>query len=60
MSLASGTVEYTLGSMPVTCFGVSWTAEEMDAALAGPVASLVFDNPENQHPSSHDLSRGKN
>lgn len=44
MSLASGAVEYTLGTLPVTGCGVSWTAEELDVALAGPVASLVFDN----------------
>ena len=44
MSLVSGTVEYTLGTPPVTGCGVSWTAEEMDIALAGSVASLVFDN----------------
>ena len=44
MSLASGTIEYTLGTPPVTCFGVSWTAEELDAALVGPVASVLFDH----------------
>lgn len=44
MSMAAGTTEYALGTPTVTCFGVSWTAEERDAVLAGPVASLVFDN----------------
>jgi len=44
MSLASGAVEYTLGTSPVTGCGVSWTAEEMDTALAGPVASVLFDH----------------
>lgn len=44
MSMAAGTTEYTLGTPPVTCFGVSWTAEERDAVLAEPVASVVFDN----------------
>ena len=41
MSMAAGTVEYTLGTPPVTGCGVSWTAEEMDTALAGPVASVL-------------------
>ena len=44
MSIAVGMIEYTLGTPPTICFGVSWTAEELDAALAGPIASLVFDN----------------
>mgnify|MGYP001125809620 CR=1 FL=1 len=44
MSMALGTIEYTLGASRVNCSGVSWTAEELDTALAGPVASLVFDS----------------
>ena len=44
MSMALGTIKYTLGASPVNCSGVSWTAEELDTALAGPVASLVFDS----------------
>ena len=44
MSLAFGTVEYTLGTPPVTGCAVSLTAEEMDTALAGPVASVLFDH----------------
>lgn len=43
MSLAAGTVEYTLGIPPVTGCGVSLAAEELDAALTGTVAALVFD-----------------
>jgi len=43
MSLAAGTVEYTLGTPPVTGCGVSWTTEELDTALAGHVAHVVFD-----------------
>jgi len=41
MTLAAGTVEYTLGTAPVTGCGFSWTAEELDTALAGPVAGVV-------------------
>jgi hypothetical protein len=44
MSLATGTVEYTLGTPPVTGCGVSWTAEELDSTLAGPVAPVLFDH----------------
>jgi hypothetical protein len=44
MSLAAGIVEYMLGTPPVTGCGVSWTAEELDTALAGPVAPVVFDH----------------
>ena len=44
MTLPSGTVEYTLGTAPVTGCGISWTAEELDTALAGPVAGVVFDD----------------
>jgi hypothetical protein len=44
MNLAAGRVEYTFGTPPVTGCGVSWTAAELDAALAGPVASVVFDH----------------
>lgn len=43
MSLAVGTVEYTLGTVPVTGLGLSWTSEDLDAALAGPVGGIVFD-----------------
>jgi len=44
MTLSAGTVEYTLGTAPVTGCGISWTAEELDTALAGPVAEVVFDD----------------
>ncbi len=44
MTVAAGTVEYNLGVTPVTGRGVSWTADELDAALHGPVAALVFDD----------------
>ena len=35
MTLATGTVKYTLGAAPVTGCGLSWTVEELDIALAG-------------------------
>ena len=44
MTLSAGTVEYTLGTAPATSCGISWTAEELDTALAGPVAGVVFDD----------------
>src|SRR5262249_6432705 len=44
MALAVGRVEYTLGAAPVTGCGLSWTAEELDAALAEPIAAVVFDD----------------
>jgi hypothetical protein len=44
MSLATGRVEYTLGTAPVTGCDLSWTTEELDAALEGSVAEVVFDD----------------
>jgi len=44
MTLSVGTVEYRLGTEPVTGCGLSWTAEELDAALSGPVVEVVFDD----------------
>jgi hypothetical protein len=44
MTLAAGTVEYSLGAVPVTGCGFSWTAEELETALAGAVAKVVFDD----------------
>lgn len=44
MMLAVGTVEYTLGKPPVTSCGLSWSADELDAALTEPVAAVVFDD----------------
>jgi len=49
MTLSAGTVEYTLGTAParlsggqVTGCALSWIAEELDTALAGPVAGFCF------------------
>ncbi len=44
MSIAAGTIEYTLGSSLVSGCGVSWGADELDKALAGPVSKVVFDD----------------
>lgn len=44
MTVAMGTVQYSLGVAPVKGYGVSWTADELDAALSGPVAKVVFDD----------------
>ena len=44
MALAVGRVEYTLGAASVTGCGLSWTAEELEAALVGPIAEVVFDD----------------
>ena len=44
MTIAIGTREYELGTAPVTGCGLSWTAEELDTVLAGPVAEVVFDD----------------
>jgi len=41
MTLAAGTVEYTLGTAPVTGCGLSWTVEELDIALAGAVGMVL-------------------
>jgi hypothetical protein len=44
MTVAPGTLEYSLGAAPVTGCGISWTADELNAALAGPVAEVIFDD----------------
>lgn len=38
------TREHELGTALVTCRGLSWTAEELDTILAGPVVEVVFDD----------------
>lgn len=42
--VAVGTVQYSLGTSPVTGLGVALSDEELDSSLAGPVAALVFDD----------------
>jgi hypothetical protein len=44
MTVALGTLEYFLGDVPATGRGISWTAAELDTALAGPVAEIIFDD----------------
>ncbi|PXF61164.1 MAG: hypothetical protein C4B59_05290 [Candidatus Methanogaster sp.] len=44
MMLATGTVEYTLGTAPITGCGMSYTTSELESALAGPVAEVIFDD----------------
>jgi len=44
MTVAVGAVEYVVGTASVKGCGISWTADELDAALAGPVAEVVFDD----------------
>ncbi len=42
--VARGVVEYELGAEPCTGTGIRWTADELDGALAGPVAALLRDD----------------
>ena len=44
MSIPVGTVAYQLGASPCTGVGVTWTIKELDSALEGPVAAILFDD----------------
>ena len=44
MTIASGTVEYSLGSIPITGHGISFSDKELDEALKGQVRGIVFDH----------------
>lgn len=44
MSIASGSVNYQLGTPPVTGCGFSYSDDELDTALSGPVAEVVYDD----------------
>ena len=44
MSIATGIIEYNLGSSPVSGCGFSWATDELDTALEGPVSEVVFDD----------------
>lgn len=44
MTVASGSICYSLGAAPVTGTGLTWAAPELDAAVKGPVSALVFDD----------------
>lgn len=43
MTVAAGIQNYSIGSAPCIGAGLSWTSTELDHAIAGPVASLVYD-----------------
>ena len=42
--METSATHYTLGAPPVTGQGLGVSSDELDTVLAGPVASLVFDN----------------
>lgn len=43
MTIATGIIAYTLGAVPVSGCGISWSGKELDTALAGSVSEVVFD-----------------
>ena len=44
MTVASGEAVYCAGDPPSTGLGLEWSGEELDAALNGPVAAVLFDD----------------
>jgi hypothetical protein len=44
MSVAAGTINYQLGTAPVTGCGFSYSADELDTALSSSVAGVVYDD----------------
>ena len=44
MTVAEGKAVYTIGRPPCTGIGLEWSIQELEAAVYGPVASLVFDD----------------
>jgi len=44
LNISTGTIEYALGSFPVTGCGFSYSVAELDSALSGPVAEVVYDD----------------
>ena len=44
MTVASGEAVYSAGDPPSTGLGLMWSGEELDAALNGPVAAVLFDD----------------
>lgn len=44
MTIAAGTINYQLGTAPVTGCGFSYSADELDTALSGSVAGVVYDD----------------
>lgn len=44
MTVAHGETVYSLGDPPCTGLGFTWSGEELNAALDGPVAAVLFDD----------------
>ena len=44
MSVAIGHAVYNLGAFPCSGVGLAWQERELDAAMSGPVAALLFDD----------------
>ncbi len=44
MTVAVGETAYTLGIDPCSGLGLRWTADELEAAIKGPVAAILFDD----------------
>lgn len=44
MTVAHGEAVYSLGDPPCTGLGLTWSGEELDAGLVGPVAAVLFDD----------------
>lgn len=44
MTIATGTIRYKMGSTPVTGYGFSYSEAELDIALSGPVAKVMYDD----------------
>ena len=44
MTVAPGEVVYSEGGPPCTGLGLEWSSEELDSALDGPVAAVLFDD----------------
>jgi len=43
MTVSIGTQIYSIGNPPCVGAGLTWTSEDLDAAIGGPVAALIFD-----------------
>lgn len=50
--LPAGTIAYTVGNPPVSGTGLSWSKQETDAAVKGPIAAVVHDDAGNEAISS--------
>lgn len=43
MTIATGTIQYQLGTAPVTGCGFSYSADELDTALSGSIAGYEWE-----------------